>query len=48
MVDGDTRLDDDVAGRGWVSYVTERVGGIGERGLKCRRRASWPTRDPAT
>lgn len=30
MVDGDTRLDDDVAGRGWVSYVTERVAGIGE------------------
>ena len=28
-VDGDTRLDDDVAGRGWVSYVTERVEGIG-------------------
>jgi 5-methyltetrahydropteroyltriglutamate--homocysteine methyltransferase len=29
MVDGDTRLDDDVAGRSWVSYVTERVAGIG-------------------
>src|SRR4029077_20430326 len=29
FVDGDTRLDDDVAGRGWVSYVTERVAGIG-------------------
>jgi 5-methyltetrahydropteroyltriglutamate--homocysteine methyltransferase len=29
FVDGDTRLDDDVAGRGWVSYVTERVSGIG-------------------
>ncbi len=29
MVDGDTRLDDDVAGRSWVSYVTERVEGIG-------------------
>ena len=29
MVDGDTRLDDDVAGRAWVSYVTERVAGIG-------------------
>ena len=25
FVDGDTRLDDDVAGRAWVSYVTERV-----------------------
>ena len=30
MVDGDTRLDDDVAGRAWVSYATERIGGIGE------------------
>jgi 5-methyltetrahydropteroyltriglutamate--homocysteine methyltransferase len=30
MVDGDTRLDDDVAGRSWVSYVTERVAGIGK------------------
>ena len=30
FVDGDTRLDDDVAGRSWVSYVTERVEGIGK------------------
>ena len=30
MVDGDTRLDDDVAGRSWVSYATERIAGIGE------------------
>jgi 5-methyltetrahydropteroyltriglutamate--homocysteine methyltransferase len=29
FVDGDTRLDDDVAGRSWVSYVTERMEGIG-------------------
>jgi 5-methyltetrahydropteroyltriglutamate--homocysteine methyltransferase len=29
LVDGDTRLDDDVAGRGWVSYAYERVEGIG-------------------
>ena len=28
-VDGDTRLDDDVAGRAWVSYATERIDGIG-------------------
>jgi len=28
-VDGDTRLDDDVAGKSWVSYVCERVEGIG-------------------
>src|SRR5688572_29233961 len=25
FVDGDTRLDDDVAGRSWVSYATERI-----------------------
>jgi 5-methyltetrahydropteroyltriglutamate--homocysteine methyltransferase len=30
FVDGDTRLDDDVAGRSWVSYATERIEGIGE------------------
>jgi 5-methyltetrahydropteroyltriglutamate--homocysteine methyltransferase len=30
FVDGDTRLDDDVAGRSWVSYVTERIEGIGQ------------------
>jgi 5-methyltetrahydropteroyltriglutamate--homocysteine methyltransferase len=29
FVDGDTRLDDDVAGRSWVSYATERIEGIG-------------------
>jgi 5-methyltetrahydropteroyltriglutamate--homocysteine methyltransferase len=29
MVDGDARLDDDVAGRSWVSYATERMSGIG-------------------
>jgi 5-methyltetrahydropteroyltriglutamate--homocysteine methyltransferase len=29
FVDGDARLDDDVAGRAWVSYVTERIAGLG-------------------
>jgi 5-methyltetrahydropteroyltriglutamate--homocysteine methyltransferase len=29
-VDGDARLDDDVAGRSWVSYATERMSGIGQ------------------
>jgi 5-methyltetrahydropteroyltriglutamate--homocysteine methyltransferase len=29
FVDGDARLDDDVAGRAWVSYATERIEGIG-------------------
>jgi len=30
MVDGDARLDDDVAGRSWVSYACERIRGIGK------------------
>src|SRR5262245_9563082 len=30
MVDGDVRLDDDVAGRSWVSYATERMEGVGK------------------
>ena len=30
FVDGDARLDDDVAGRSWVSYATERMSGIGQ------------------
>ena len=29
MVDGDTRLDDDVAGRSWQAYAYERIDGIG-------------------
>ena len=29
FVGGDARLDDDVAGRSWVSYATERIAGIG-------------------
>ena len=29
LVDGDARFDDDVAGRGWFAYVSERLGGIG-------------------
>jgi 5-methyltetrahydropteroyltriglutamate--homocysteine methyltransferase len=29
FVDGDARLDDDVAGRSWVSYATERMEGVG-------------------
>jgi 5-methyltetrahydropteroyltriglutamate--homocysteine methyltransferase len=29
MTDGDTRLDDDVAGRSWVAYACERIEGIG-------------------
>src|SRR3974377_2498374 len=28
MVDGDARLDDDVAGRAWGRYATERIAGI--------------------
>jgi hypothetical protein len=30
FVDGGARLDDDVAGRSWVSYATERIDGIGK------------------
>ena len=30
FVDGDARLVDDVAGRSWVSYATERIAGIGK------------------
>jgi len=30
FVDGDARLDDDVAGQSWVSSATERIEGIGE------------------
>src|SRR3977135_2916385 len=44
FVDGDARLDDDVAGRSWVSYATERISGIGAargggppRGLQARK-----------
>jgi 5-methyltetrahydropteroyltriglutamate--homocysteine methyltransferase len=29
LVDGDARLDDDVAGRSWVSYAYERIEGMG-------------------
>ena len=28
LVDGDARLDDGVAGRGWFAYVTERLSGL--------------------
>jgi hypothetical protein len=48
FVDGDTRLDDDVAGRSWVSYATERIEGIGTPRVEVRRPASWPTRVRAT
>src|SRR6266536_2492746 len=30
LVDGDARLDNDVAGRSWVAYATERIAGIGK------------------
>ena len=33
LVDGDTRLDDDVAGRSWVSYAYERIKGISAPGV---------------
>ena len=33
LVDGDTRLDDDVAGRSWVSYAYERIEGFSDPGV---------------
>ena len=39
LVDGDTRLDDDVAGRSWVSYAYERIAGIGAQIVDERTRA---------
>src|ERR1700754_3391315 len=29
LVDGDARFDNDVAGRSWFAYVTERLNGVG-------------------
>ena len=30
LVDGDSRFDDDIAGRGWFAYAFERVAGLGD------------------
>ncbi|MBM3558398.1 MAG: hypothetical protein FJX53_00555 [Alphaproteobacteria bacterium] len=46
MVDGDTRLDDDVAGRAWVSYVYERIGGVGAPRVQVQPAAAMRDRGP--
>lgn len=46
LVDGDTRLDDDVAGRSWVSYAYERIAGIGEPGVSVQPYAAMADKGP--
>jgi 5-methyltetrahydropteroyltriglutamate--homocysteine methyltransferase len=46
FVDGDTRLDDDVAGRSWVSYAYERIEGIGEPKVAVQPYAAMAGRGP--
>jgi len=40
LVDGDARFDNDVAGRSWFGYVTERLNGVGEQDLRNQPLAS--------
>ncbi len=46
LVDGDTRLDDDVAGRSWVSYAYERIDGIGEPQVAVQPYAAMAEKGP--
>ncbi len=46
LVDGDTRLDDDVAGRSWVSYAYERIDGIGEPQVAVQPYAAMADKGP--
>ena len=46
LVDGDTRLDDDVAGRSWVSYAYERIEGIGKPGVAVQPYAAMADKGP--
>ncbi|MDP6643769.1 MAG: hypothetical protein QGH73_10640 [Rhodospirillales bacterium] len=46
MVDGDARLDDDVAGRSWVSYAYERTAGIGAPRIEVQPSAAMADRQP--
>ena len=48
FVDGDTRLDDDVAGRSWVSYATERIEGIGAPRVEVPPAGFMADKGPAT
>jgi 5-methyltetrahydropteroyltriglutamate--homocysteine methyltransferase len=45
-VDGDARLDDDVAGRSWVSYAYERIEGIGEPRVAVQPYAAMADKGP--
>ena len=46
LTDGDARLDDDVAGRSWVSYAYERVEGIGEPKVAVQPYAAMADKGP--
>ena len=46
LVDGDTRLDDDVAGRSWVSYAYERIEGFGPPGVAVQPYAAMADKGP--
>ena len=46
LVDGDTRLDDDVAGRSWVSYAYERIEGMGPPRVAVQPYAAMADRGP--
>ena len=46
LVDGDTRLDDDVAGRSWVSYAYERIEGMGAPGVAVQPYAAMADKGP--
>ncbi len=48
FVDGDARLDDDVAGRSWVSYATERIAGIGKPRVEVPPAHFMADKGPAT
>ena len=46
LVDGDTRLDDDVGGRSWVSYAYERIEGIGQPRVAVQPYAAMADKGP--
>ena len=46
LVDGDARLDDDVAGRSWVSYAYERIEGMGPPQVAVQTYAAMADKGP--
>ena len=46
FVDGDTRLDDDVAGKSWVSYALERILGVGVADVEVQPYAAMDNTGP--